>query len=69
MTGGFLAAYLAVRIAMTLQVASAGLKQRVGWQALALIPLWDAMAFVIWLASFTRRSIRWRDRDYYIRNG
>ena len=67
--GGFLAAYLAVRIAMTLQVASAGLKQRVGWQALALIPLWDAMAFVIWLASFTRSSIRWRDRDYYIRNG
>ncbi|HEX8891968.1 MAG TPA: glycosyltransferase [Terriglobales bacterium] len=67
--GGFLAAYLAVRIAMTLQVASAGLKQRVPWQALALIPLWDAMAFVIWLASFTRSSIRWRDRDYYIRNG
>ena len=67
--GGFLAAYLAVRVAMTLQVASAGLKQRVPWQGLALIPLWDAMAFVIWLASFTRRTIRWRDRDYYIRNG
>ena len=67
--GGFLAAYLAVRVAMTLQVASAGLKQRVPWQGLALIPLWDAMAFVIWLASFTRSTIRWRDRDYYIRNG
>ena len=68
-TGGFLAAYLAVRVAMTLQVASLGLKQRVPWQGLALIPLWDAMAFVIWLASFTRSTIRWRDRDYYIRNG
>ena len=67
--GGFLLAYLAVRVAMTLQVASAGLKQRVPWQGLALIPLWDAMAFVIWLASFTRSSIRWRDRDYHIRNG
>ena len=67
--GGFLLAYLAVRIAMTLQVASAGLKQRVPWQGLALIPLWDAMAFVIWLASFTRSTIRWRDRDYHIRNG
>jgi ceramide glucosyltransferase len=67
--GGFLLAYLAVRVAMTLEVASAVLKQRVGWQALALIPLWDAMAFVIWLASFTRSTIRWRDRDYYIRNG
>jgi len=67
--GGFLAAYLAVRVAMTLEVASAGLKQRVPWQGLALVPLWDAMAFVIWLASFTRSTIRWRDRDYYIRNG
>jgi hypothetical protein len=27
------------------------------------------MAFVIWLASFTRSTIRWRDHDYYIRNG
>jgi ceramide glucosyltransferase len=67
--GAFLAAYLAVRVTMTLQVASLGLKQRVPWQGLALIPVWDAMAFVIWLASFTRSTIRWRDRDYYIRNG
>ena len=69
LAGGFLAAYLALRVAMTLQLAWAGLKQRVPWQGLALIPLWDAMAFVIWLASFTRSTIRWRDRDYYIRNG
>ena len=67
--GAFLAAYLVVRVAMTLQVASSGLKQRVPWQGLALIPVWDALAFVIWLASFTRSTIRWRDRDYYIRNG
>ena len=67
--GLFLAAYFTVRIVMTLQVASLGLKQRVPWQGLALIPLWDAMAFVIWLASFTRSTIRWRDHDYYIRNG
>jgi len=67
--GAFLAAYVAVRVIMTLQVATGGLKQRVPWQGLALIPVWDAMAFVIWLASFTRSTIRWRDRDYYIRNG
>jgi len=65
----FLAAYLSVRIAMTVQVAAWGLKQRVPWQGLVLIPVWDAMAFVIWLASFTRSTIRWRDRDYYIRDG
>src|SRR6516225_6946060 len=67
--GAFLLAYFGVRVAMTLQVASFGLKQRVPWQGLALIPAWDAMAFVIWLVSFTRSTIRWRDRDYYIRNG
>src|SRR5271157_6435964 len=65
----FLAAYFGVRVAMTLQVASWGLKQPVPWQGLALIPVWDAMAFVIWLASFTRSTIRWRDRDYLIRDG
>jgi ceramide glucosyltransferase len=67
--GAFVGAYLGVRIAMTLQIASWGLKQPAPWLGLALIPVWDAMAFVIWLASFTRSTIRWRDRDYYIRNG
>jgi ceramide glucosyltransferase len=67
--GAFVAVYLGLRIAMTLQIASWGLKQPAPWLGLALIPLWDAMAFVIWLASFTRSTIRWRDRDYYIRNG
>ena len=34
-----------------------------------LIPLWDAMAFLIWLVSFTRSSIRWRGVDYQLRDG
>lgn len=69
MAGIFLAVYFGLRIAMTLQIAAWGLKQPVPWRGLALIPVWDAMAFVIWLASFTRSTIRWRDRDYYIRDG
>ena len=67
--GLFAAAYISVRVAMTLQTASWGLRQHVPWLSLVLIPVWDAMAFAIWLASFTRSTIRWRDRDYYIRNG
>jgi hypothetical protein len=27
------------------------------------------MAFGIWLTSFSRNSIRWRDAEYYIRDG
>ena len=34
-----------------------------------LIPLWDAVAFGIWLTSFSRNSIRWRGADYHIRDG
>ncbi|HVO64312.1 MAG TPA: glycosyltransferase, partial [Terriglobales bacterium] len=67
--GGFLAAYLGLRAAMTLQIASWGLKQPLPLRSLAFIPFWDAMAFVIWLVSFTRSTIRWRHRDYYIRDG
>jgi hypothetical protein len=47
-----------------------GLKQEGGYgRRMLLIPLWDAMAFVIWVSSFARRSIRWRGSDYYIRRG
>ena len=67
--GAFLATYLGMRSAMTLQVAAWGMKQPGVWKGLPLIPAWDAMAFVIWLVSFTRSTIRWRNRDYYIRNG
>jgi len=34
-----------------------------------LVPLWDVWALLIWLLSFGRRSIRWRDIDYRIREG
>jgi ceramide glucosyltransferase len=34
-----------------------------------LIPVWDAVAFGIWLASFSRSTIRWRGVNYTIRNG
>ena len=67
--GAFLATYFGLRAAMTLQIAVWGLKRPAPWQGLPLIPIWDGMAFVIWLVSFTRSTIRWRNRDYYIRDG
>ncbi|HEY6349453.1 MAG TPA: glycosyltransferase [Candidatus Angelobacter sp.] len=62
-------AYLLLRTSMTWVIGARGLKQRLPWKKLALIPLWDAMAFAIWLISFGRKSVRWRDNDYYIRDG
>jgi ceramide glucosyltransferase len=66
---GYLGGYLLVRILVTLLVGSWGLKQPGLWRKLAWVPAWDAMAVLIWLVSFTRRSIRWRGQDYAIRNG
>jgi hypothetical protein len=46
-----------------------GLHQPHSLREVPLIPLWDAVAFVIWLVSFTQSSVRWRGADYYIRDG
>ncbi|MGC1619648.1 MAG: glycosyltransferase [Candidatus Acidiferrum sp.] len=65
----YLGGYIAVRVAMTWLIGVWGLKQSGVWKRMALVPLWDAWALFIWLLSFGRRSIRWRDIDYRIRGG
>ncbi len=66
---GYLGTYLTLRFAMTSMVGIWGLKQNSLWKKLGLIPVWDALAFLIWMTSFARNSIRWRDGEYYIRDG
>jgi ceramide glucosyltransferase len=65
----YFGAYLGFRVAMTWLVGVWGLRQRGLWKKMPLIVLWDATAFVIWLLTFGRNSIRWRDVDYRIREG
>ncbi len=65
----YLGGYLFSRVAMTWLVGVRGLRQKGLWSKMALIPIWDATAFLIWMASFLRRSIRWRGVDYLLRNG
>lgn len=65
----YLGSYFAVRCLITGMIARWGLKQRGYWRKMPLIPVWDALAFAIWAASFARHSIRWRGSDYYIRGG
>ena len=45
----FLGGYFLVRSILTLLVGSTGLKQSGVWAKLAFIPVWDAMASLIWL--------------------
>jgi ceramide glucosyltransferase len=61
--------YLVFRAVITWLIGIEGLRQSGLWKKMPLIPLWDAMAFLIWLVSFTRTSIRWRGVDYQLRDG
>jgi len=65
----YFGAYVGFRVAMTWLVGVWGLQQSGLWKKMPLIVVWDATAFVIWLLTFGRNSIRWRDVDYRIREG
>jgi ceramide glucosyltransferase len=67
--GLYLGGYLWVRVLLTWLIGVWGLKESGIWKKMALVPVWDAWALLIWLLSFGRRSIRWRDIDYRIREG
>jgi ceramide glucosyltransferase len=66
---GYLGAYLILRLTLTCLVGSWGLKLRGLWKELVLVPVWDTLALGIWLASFARKTVRWRGAQYYIRDG
>jgi len=65
----YLGSYAIFRVAITWAIGSWGMKQRGLWKKMALVPLWDAMGFLMWIASFFRRTIRWRGVDYFLREG
>ncbi len=61
--------YLVFRGAIMWIIGVYGLKQPGIWKKMPLLPVWDAVAMLIWLGSFTRSSVRWRGVDYQLRNG
>jgi ceramide glucosyltransferase len=65
----YLGIYALLRVAMTWLIGGWGLKQTGLWKKTPLIVVWDATAFVIWLLTFGRNSIRWRNVDYRIQEG
>ena len=65
----YLGTYLFLRTCMTWIIGIRGLKQPGVWRKMFLIPMWDAVAFLIWMTSFLRKSVRWRGSDYYLRDG
>jgi ceramide glucosyltransferase len=65
----YLSAYILLRAILTWVIAIHGLHEKGIWKKMLLVPLWDLVAFCLWLVSFTRTSIRWRSAEYLIRNG
>jgi ceramide glucosyltransferase len=65
----YLGGYLAFRFAIAWLIGVWGMKQKGLWKKMPLIPLWDAMAFGIWLVSFGQKVIRWRGVNYRLQQG
>ena len=67
--GIFLLAYVILRFAMAWTVGVWGVGDEVLRRMIWLVPLRDAIHFVIWLASFGSNHIRWGNVKYVIRTG
>ena len=68
-TAGFLGAYLVIRLAMAWTVGVWGMQDPLMRRKWWLVPVWDAVAFVIWVASFVQNRIRWCGTEFYVRKG
>jgi ceramide glucosyltransferase len=69
MATGYLAAYLVLRTLMAWTVGVWGVGDEVLRRRLWLIPLRDALHFVVWLASFASARVVWGDNEYEMRKG
>jgi len=67
--GVYLVAYLILRLAMAWTVGVWGVRDEVLRRKIWLVPVRDAIHFVIWLASFGSNHIRWGNAEYVIRQG
>ena len=64
----YVAAYVVLRSEMARNVGVWGMQDGALRAKLALLPVRDAFAFLVWLASFLPQRIRWRGKEFYVRN-
>jgi ceramide glucosyltransferase len=69
LAAGYLGTYLALRLWMAWTVGVWGLQDPVLRHKLWLVPVRDALAFLIWVASFFSNVIKWRGLEYTIVDG
>src|SRR5271170_3816316 len=64
---GFTGGYCLLRYEMALAAGARGMRDNVVREKLWMLPLRDAFAFVVWVASFFPQRIHWRDQEFYVR--
>jgi len=67
--GAYLFAYLILRFAMAWTVGIWGVRDEGLRRKLWLVPLRDAIHFIVWLASFGSNHLQWDGTEYVIRKG
>ncbi len=65
----YLIGYLILRVAMAWIVGVWGVGDEVLRRKIWLLPLRDAIYFVVWLASFGSNRVKWGDQEYEVRRG
>jgi ceramide glucosyltransferase len=63
----YVAGYSLLRYEMALTVGARGMRDPLVRAKLWLLPVRDAFAFVVWVASFFPQRIHWRGREFYVR--
>jgi ceramide glucosyltransferase len=64
----FVGGYALLRYEVALGTAARGMRDQLVRRKLWMLPLRDAFAFIVWVASFFRQTIRWRDQQFYVRD-
>jgi ceramide glucosyltransferase len=67
--GGYLLGYAVLRLAMAWTAGVWGVRDEVLRRRLWLVPLRDAIHFVVWLAGFASNRVKWGGVKYEIRDG
>jgi ceramide glucosyltransferase len=60
--------YLVLRGASAWIIGVAGMRDALLRRKMELLPLRDAFAFVVWVASFFPQRIHWRGQEFYVRD-
>jgi ceramide glucosyltransferase len=65
----YLATYMILRVGLTWTTGKWGLGDRQLLKILWLVPVRDALSFVIWIAGFFTDKITWRGLTYHVKHG